>query len=202
MPLRLDGAAADFEARFQAYLDTGRDDEDRVDASVAEIIARVAAEGDAALLDYTKRFDRLELLASGLRVTAEEISAAVEACPFDLIAAIDFAATRIEDFHRRQLPEGYSYEDGVGNRLGLRWTAVGGAGLYVPGGLAAYPSSVLMNACGTPASIKPVEYLDDRTAMTVGSLKEPIELVPSLRQGGLHVITNLCRNTRRKPCPS
>ncbi len=146
MPLRLDAAAADFEARFQAYLDTGRDDEDQVDAAVAEIIARVRAEGDAALVDYTKRFDRLHLKADGLRVSPDEIAAAVEGCPFDVKAAIDFAATRIENFHRRQLPEGYSYEDGVGNRLGLRWTAVAGAGLYVPGGRAAYPSSVLMNA--------------------------------------------------------
>jgi len=146
MPLRLDASAADFEARFQAYLDTGRDDEQRVDAAVTEIIARVRSQGDAALLDYTKRFDRLDLVASQLRVGADEVAAAVEACPPDVRAAIDFAATRIESFHRRQLPEGYSYEDGVGNRLGLRWTAVAGAGLYVPGGLAAYPSSVLMNA--------------------------------------------------------
>src|SRR6202012_4572127 len=104
MPLRLDAAAADFEARFQAYLDTGRDDEERVDAAVAEIIARVRAEGDKALLDYTKRFDRLDLTADKLRIGVDEIIAAVEECPFDVRAAIDFAATRIEDFHRRQLP--------------------------------------------------------------------------------------------------
>jgi histidinol dehydrogenase len=146
MPLRLDARSADFEMRFQAYLDTGRDDEERVDAAVAEIIARVRAEGDAALLDYTKRFDRLELTAARLRISADEVAAAVENCPWEVRAAIDFAANRIENFHRRQLPEGYSYEDGVGNRLGLRWTPVAGAGLYVPGGLAAYPSSVLMNA--------------------------------------------------------
>jgi len=157
MPLRLDASAADFEARFQAYLDTGRDDEERVDAAVAEIIAQVRSQGDAALLDYTKRFDRLDLVASQLRVSADEIAAAVEACPFDVSAAIDFAATRIENFHRRQLPDGYSYEDGVGNRLGLRWTAVAGAGLYVPGGRAAYPSSVLMNAI--PGKVAGVERL-------------------------------------------
>ena len=157
MPLRLDASAADFEARFQAYLDTGRDDEERVDAAVAEIIAQVRSQGDTALLDYTKRFDRLDLVATQLRVSADEIAAAVEACPFDVSAAIDFAATRIENFHRRQLPDGYSYEDGVGNRLGLRWTAVAGAGLYVPGGRAAYPSSVLMNAI--PGKVAGVERL-------------------------------------------
>jgi len=157
MPLRLDASAADFEARFQAYLDTGRDDEERVDAAVAEIIARVRGQGDAALLDYTKRFDRLDLTADKLRIGADEIAAAVEDCPLDVRAAIDFAATRIETFHRRQLPEGYSYEDGVGNRLGLRWTAVAGAGLYVPGGRAAYPSSVLMNAI--PGKVAGVDRL-------------------------------------------
>jgi len=157
MPLRLDASAADFESQFQAYLDTGRDDEERVDAAVAEIIAQVRSQGDAALLDYTKRFDRLDLVATQLRVSADEIAAAVEACPFDVSAAIDFAATRIENFHRRQLPDGYSYEDGVGNRLGLRWTAVAGAGLYVPGGRAAYPSSVLMNAI--PGKVAGVERL-------------------------------------------
>jgi histidinol dehydrogenase len=157
MPLRLDASAADFEASFRAYLDTGRDDEERVDAAVAEIIARVRADGDKALLDYTKRFDRLDLTADRLRIGADEIAAAAEECPVDVRAAIDFAATRIEAFHRRQLPEGYSYEDGVGNRLGLRWTAVAGAGLYVPGGRAAYPSSVLMNAI--PGKVAGVDRL-------------------------------------------
>ena len=96
MPLRLDASAADFEGNFQAYLDTGRDDEDRVDAAVAEIIAHVRSQGDAALLDYTKRFDRLDLVASQLRVGADEIAAAVEACPLDVRAAIDFAARGVQ----------------------------------------------------------------------------------------------------------
>ena len=201
MPLRLDAAAADFEARFQAYLDTGRDDEERVDAAVAEIIARVAAEGDAALLDYTKRFDRLELSASGLRVTPEEVAAAVEACPFDLLTAIDFAATRIEIFHRHQLPEGYSYEDGVGNRLGLRWTAVAGAGLYVPGGLAAYPSSVLMNAI--PGKVAGVERLvmvvpspDGKLAPAVLAAAHRAGVDEIYRVGGAQAIAALAYGTQ------
>jgi histidinol dehydrogenase len=200
VPLRLNAAAADFETRFQAYLDTGRDDEDRVDAAVAEIIARVAAEGDAALLDYTKRFDRLELSASGLRVTTEEITAAVEACPFDLIAAIDFAATRIENFHRRQLPEGYSYEDGVGNRLGLRWTAVSGAGLYVPGGLAAYPSSVLMNAipgkvAGVGRLVMVVPSPDGKLAPAVLAAAHRAGVDEIYRVGGAQAIAALAYGT-------
>jgi histidinol dehydrogenase len=200
VPLRLDAAAADFEARFQAYLDTGRDDEDRVDAAVAEIIARVAAEGDAALLDYTKRFDRLELSASGLRVTDDEIAAAAEACPFDLMAAIDFAATRIENFHRRQLPEGYSYEDGVGNRLGLRWTAVSGAGLYVPGGLAAYPSSVLMNAipgkvAGVGRLVMVVPSPDGKLAPAVLAAAHRAGVNEIYRVGGAQAIAALAYGT-------
>jgi histidinol dehydrogenase len=200
VPLRLDAAAADFESRFQAYLNAGRDDEDRVDAAVAEIIARVAAEGDAALLDYTKRFDRLELSAAGLRVTADEIAAAVEACPFDLMAAIDFAATRIENFHRRQLPEGYSYEDGVGNRLGLRWTAVSGAGLYVPGGLAAYPSSVLMNAipgkvAGVGRLVMVVPSPDGKLAPAVLAAAQRAGVDEIYRVGGAQAVAALAYGT-------
>jgi histidinol dehydrogenase len=200
VPLRLDAAAADFETRFQAYLETGQDDEDRVDAAVAKIIARVAAEGDAALLDYTKRFDRLELSASALRVTADEIATAVEACPFDLMAAIDFAATRIENFHRRQLPEGYSYEDGVGNRLGLRWTAVSGAGLYVPGGLAAYPSSVLMNAipgkvAGVGRLVMVVPSPDGKLAPAVLAAAHRAGVDEIYRVGGAQAIAALAYGT-------
>jgi len=144
--LRLDASASDFAQRFQDYLDIGREDAEKVDHVVAEIVARVAADGDAALLDYTARFDRLNVVADQLRVTADEIEVAKNSCPADVVAAIDLAATRIEAFHERQLPVGYSYDDGLGNRLGLRWTSVAAAGLYVPGGRAAYPSSVLMNA--------------------------------------------------------
>ncbi len=157
MALRLDVTAPDFEARFQAYLDIGRDDAEEVDAVVANIIARVAAEGDAALIRYTAEFDRLTLTPGQLRITAGEVAAAKAACAAEILAAIDLAASRIEAFHERQRPTGYSYEDGLGNRLGMRWTAVAAAGLYVPGGLASYPSSVLMNAI--PAKIAGVPRL-------------------------------------------
>ncbi len=180
MPLRLDAAAPDFAARFKAYLVIGRDDSERLDAVVAEILARVAAEGDAALIDYTARFDRLNVTADGLRIGPDEIAAAIRACPAELLAAIDVAAGRIEDFHRRQKPEGYAYSDGSGNRLGLRWTAVAAAGLYVPGGLAAYPSSVLMNAI--PGKIAGVPRLV-MVVPTPGGMLAPAVLAAAHRAG-------------------
>jgi histidinol dehydrogenase len=200
VPLRLDAGAADFEARFQAYLDTGRDDEERVDAAVAEIIARVVKEGDAALLDYTQRFDRLSVTAAGLRIGPDEIAAAVAACPAELLDAIDVAATRIEDFHRRQFPEGYSYEDGVGNRLGLRWTSVSAAGLYVPGGLAAYPSSVLMNAipgkvAGVGRLVMVVPTPDGKLAPAVLAAAKRAGVDEIYRVGGAQAIAALAYGT-------
>jgi histidinol dehydrogenase len=200
VPLRLDAGAADFEARFQAYLDTGRDDEERVDAAVAEIIARIVKEGDAALLDYTQRFDRMNITAAGLRIGAEEIAAAVKACPADLLKAIDVAATRIEDFHKRQFPEGYSYDDGVGNRLGLRWTSVSAAGLYVPGGLAAYPSSVLMNAipgkvAGVARLVMVVPTPDGKLAPAVLAAAQRAGVDEIYRVGGAQAIAALAYGT-------
>jgi len=201
VPLRLDASAAEFESRFQSYLDIGRDDEERVDATVAHIIARVAAEGDAALIDYTRRFDRLSITAEGLRIGADEIEAAVRACPPDLLAAIDFAASRIEDFHRRQAPQGYSYEDGVGNRLGLRWTSVAAAGLYVPGGLAAYPSSVLMNAipgkvAGVPRLVMVVPTPDGKLAPAVLAAAKRAGVDEIYRVGGAQAIAALAYGTQ------
>jgi histidinol dehydrogenase len=200
VPLRLDTASADFERRFQAYLGTGRDDEERVDAAVAEIIAGVVKNGDAALIDYTRRFDRLEITAAGLRIGTEEVADAVKACPADLLDAIDVAATRIEDFHRRQLPEGYSYDDGVGNRLGLRWTAVSAAGLYVPGGLAAYPSSVLMNAipgkaAGVERLVMVVPTPDGKLAPAVLAAASRAGVDEIYRVGGAQAIAALAYGT-------
>jgi histidinol dehydrogenase len=201
VPLRLDAGDADFEARFQAYLDTGRDDDERVDAAVAEIIARVVKEGDAALLDYTRRFDRLSVTAVGLRIGPDEIGAAVAECPAELLHAIDVAATRIEDFHRRQFPEGYSYEDGVGNRLGLRWTSVSAAGLYVPGGLAAYPSSVLMNAipgkvAGVGRLVMVVPTPDGKLAPAVLAAAKRAGVDEIYRVGGAQAIAALAYGTQ------
>jgi len=157
MPLRLDSAAAGFEADFTALLNSKRETDADVDATVAEIIAKVREQGDAALLDYTRRFDRLTLTAETLRIPEAELAAAAAACEAETIAALELAAERITDYHRRQKPEDMDYRDAAGVRLGHRWTAVAAAGLYVPGGTAAYPSSVLMNAL--PAKVAGVSRL-------------------------------------------
>ncbi len=146
MPLRLDSKDSDFAGRFAAFADKRRAVAADVDEVVAEIIAGVRARGDAGLIDYTKRFDRLELSAENLRIGADEIEAAGAAADADAVAALGFAAGRIEAYHRHQAPQDFSFEDAQGITLGARWTAVAAAGLYVPGGTAAYPSSVLMNA--------------------------------------------------------
>jgi histidinol dehydrogenase len=201
MPLRLDSRAPDFEDRLQAYLKIGREDGERVDQAVAAILARVAAEGDAALLDYTLRFDRLSLTASELRIRPDEIAAARRACPDDLLAAIDLAATRIEDFHRRQIPVGYAYDDEAGNTLGMRWTPVAAAGLYVPGGLAAYPSSVLMNAipgkvAGVPRLVMVVPTPDGKLAPAVLAAAHRAGVDEIYRVGGAQAIAALAYGTR------
>ncbi|HMA13957.1 MAG: histidinol dehydrogenase [Bacteroidota bacterium] len=157
MPLRLDSAAAGFEAAFAALLAGKRETAADVDAAVAEIIAEVRRRGDAALIDYTKRFDRQTLTPQTLCVPQAEIDAAAATCDAETIRALELAAERISDYHRRQKPEDLDYRDSAGVRLGHRWTAVEAAGLYVPGGTAAYPSSVLMNAL--PAKVAGVERL-------------------------------------------
>ncbi len=157
MPLDLNAAAPDFEAAFARLLDMKRENDRDVNATVAAIIADVRSRGDEAVLDYTRRFDRLDLNAATLRIGADELARAAESCAPATLAALDLAAERIRDFHRRQLPEGYAYTDAAGVRLGCRWNAVQAAGLYVPGGTAAYPSSVLMNAI--PAKVAGVERL-------------------------------------------
>jgi histidinol dehydrogenase len=144
--IRLSIRDSDFEARFTALLGQARQTTETVDRAVAEIIAAVRARGDAAVIDYTARFDRLVLTADRLRISAEEIEAATAAIPAELAAALDLAATRIEAFHRAQLPSDLRMTDAAGVTMGMRWNALDAVGLYVPGGKAAYPSSVLMNA--------------------------------------------------------
>lgn len=143
---RLTASDPDFADRFAALMALKREESEDVDAVAAEIIARVRAEGDAALVDYTHRFDRLRLTPETLRVTAAEVDEAVAACPREALDALDLAAERIEAFHRRQVPEDAAWTDSAGMKLGWRWTPVDAAGLYAPGGTASYPSSVLMNA--------------------------------------------------------
>jgi histidinol dehydrogenase len=144
--IRLDTAAPGFERAFEALLHETRETTARVDAPVAAIIADVRARGDAALIDLTLQFDRQALTADTLRVTTAEIDAATAEIAPDLAAALDQAATRIEAFHAAQMPQDLRVPDAAGLELGMRWTALDAVGLYVPGGKAAYPSSVLMNA--------------------------------------------------------
>jgi len=135
-----------FETAFAALLAAKRETDADVDDTVAAIIADVAKRGDAALIDYSERFDRVRLTADTLLLSADEIAATAAKAPAETVAALRLAAERIESFHRKQLPEGIDYTDAAGVRLGMRWRPLASAGLYVPGGTAAYPSSVLMNA--------------------------------------------------------
>jgi histidinol dehydrogenase len=151
MTLRLDTRTADFTQKFRAFLDTKREVSADVEMAVRGIVADVAAHGDAALKNYTQKFDRLDLDKVGLRVAAEEIAAARGACDKTALAALALARDRIEAFHRRQMPKDDRFTDALGVELGSRWTAIEAVGLYVPGGSAAYPSSVLMNA--VPAKV-------------------------------------------------
>jgi histidinol dehydrogenase len=169
-----------FEEAFTALLGQARETTETVDQAVAAIIADVRAEGDAALLRYTQRFDRLALTAERLRVGADEIEAAAAGIEPSLMAALDLAASRIEAFHRMQVPNDLRTTDAAGLTLGMRWTPLDAVGLYVPGGKAAYPSSVLMNAI--PARVAGV----CRIAMCVPSpdgVLNPLVLAAARRAG-------------------
>jgi len=155
MSVRLDIRDADFDERFQQLLGMKRETDTDINDAVAEIIAAVRGRGDDALFDYTRRFDRFEIDAGKLRVTDDEIDAGYRACTDDTLQALAEAHERITAFHQHQLPEDLRYTDEAGVSLGYKWTAVEAAGLYVPGGLAAYPSSLLMNAI--PARVAGVE---------------------------------------------
>ncbi|MGB0695211.1 MAG: histidinol dehydrogenase [Rhodospirillaceae bacterium] len=157
MPVRLDNRSAGFEAAFVDLLGAKRETSAEVDDVVSAILADVATRGDAAVLDYTEKFDRLTLTPEGMVVTAAEIAEARSQCDAALIAALEEAAERIRAFHIHQRPDAQSWTDDQGVRLGMRWTPVDAVGLYVPGGTAAYPSSVLMNAI--PAKVAGVARL-------------------------------------------
>ena len=161
MAIRLDTRSADFVQMFRVFLDTKRETAADVEAAVRAIVADVAERGDRALQEYTFKFDRLDLDRVGLKVAPEEINAAQRACSREALAALETARDRIDAYHRRQVPQDDRFTDALGVELGSRWTAIEAVGLYVPGGTAAYPSSVLMNA--VPAKIAGVP----RIAMVV-----------------------------------
>ena len=151
MPIRLDARAADFPAKFRSFLDAKREASADVEQVVRAIIADVAARGDAALIALTQKFDGVDLGTIGMRVRSDELEAATAACEATALDALKLARDRIEVYHRRQLPKDDRWTDPLGVELGHRWTAIEAVGLYVPGGTAAYPSSVLMNA--VPAKV-------------------------------------------------
>ncbi|HSP50490.1 MAG TPA: histidinol dehydrogenase [Pseudolabrys sp.] len=146
MPLRLDSQSADFSTRFRAFLAVKREAAQDVEESVRRILAEVKANGDRALLQFTLEFDRLDLSKVSMRVSADEIEAAAKSCDPQALAALKLARERIEAYHRRQKPADERFTDALGVEMGSRWSAIEAVGLYVPGGTAAYPSSVLMNA--------------------------------------------------------
>jgi histidinol dehydrogenase len=151
MPVRLDISRADFAERFASFLATKREVSADIEAATRAIVDDVAARGDIALIEATRKFDRLDLDAARLRVTRGEIDAAIKACDAKTLEALELARNRIESFHRQQLPADQRFTDALGVELGWRWSAIESVGLYVPGGTAAYPSSVLMNA--VPAQV-------------------------------------------------
>ena len=161
MPIRMTTHAPDFAERFRGFLAAKRELSEDVSAAAQAIVADVIARGDAALVALSRRFDRVDLDAVGLRVSADEIEWATHDCDTDSLEALGLAKARIEAYHRRQVPANDRFVDALGAELGLRWTAIEAVGVYVPGGTAAYPSSVLMNT--VPAKVAGVR----RIVMTV-----------------------------------
>ena len=157
MPVYLSTSDAEFESSFSALLAAKREDAPDVDDTVAAIIADVRARGDAAVLELTARFDRVELTADRLAFGTDEIDRECAGIAAEDRAALELAARRIQAYHERQMPPDRHWTDGEGAGLGWRWTPIAAAGLYVPGGLASYPSSVLMNAI--PARVAGVKQL-------------------------------------------
>jgi histidinol dehydrogenase len=180
MARRLDARAPDFESAFTALLDAKRETNEDVAAAVRAIIADVRTRGDAALIDLSERFDRIKLTSQTLRLGADEIIAAEAQCSAETLKALDVAAKRIETYHRRQLPKDDSFTDGTGATLGWRWTPLDSVGLYVPGGTASYPSSVLMNAI--PARVAGVARIAMVTPASGGRLN-PLVLAAAHRAG-------------------
>ena len=180
MPQFLDATTPDFEEQFAALLGAKREDSPDVDAAVAEIIADVRARGDAAVIELTERYDRLTLTPETLRFAPEEIEALIAEVPQHEREALELAAERIRAYHARQMPEDASWVDESGATLGWRWTPVSAAGLYVPGGLASHPSSVLMNAI--PAKVAGVERLAI-TVPTPDGVANPLVLLAARLAG-------------------
>src|SRR5271167_3617360 len=204
MPVRMATRDAGFEAAFGRLLEAKRESAADVDAAAGAIIEDVARRGDAALIDYTRRFDGVDIAAADLRLTSREIAEGAAAAPPETVAALRLAAERIESFHRRQLPPAIDYVDPLGVRLAARWRPIVAVGLYVPGGTAAYPSSVLMNAI--PAKVAGVERLA-MVVPTPGNVINPLVLAAAriagvdeiYRIGGAQAVAALAYGTASIP---
>lgn len=200
MAITLRQSDADFEPRFAAFLLTKREVSADVEAVVRQIIARVRTEGDAALIDYTRTFDQADLKSLGIAVSKDEIARAYDGADVRTIEALEFARDRIRAYHERQRPKDDRYTDAAGVELGARWTAIEAVGLYVPGGTASYPSSVLMNAI--PAKVAGVERIAIAVPATGGAVP-PLVLVAAdlagvseiYRVGGAQAIAALAYGT-------
>jgi len=200
MPMFLSTTDAGFDSDFAALLSMKREEAEDVDQAVAAIIADVRARGDAALIDLTARFDRLDLTADRLAFSEAEIAAEIAKVSAEDRAALELAAERIRAYHARQVPQDESWTDASGATLGWRWTPVSAAGLYVPGGLASYPSSVLMNAI--PAKVAGVGRLVV-TCPTPGGVVNPLVLLAAkiagvdtvYRVGGAQAVAALAYGT-------
>lgn len=204
MPIRLDHTAAGFEAAFERFLNARRQAAQDVVPAVAEILRQVRERGDAALHELTLKFDGFDLAARGMAVSAGELAEARAACRADQLDALELAAARIRAFHERQMPEDLDYTDQVGMRLGYRWKPISSVGMYVPGGTAAYPSSVLMNA--VPAKVAGVGHLVMAVPTPQGALNPLVLAAAAIcgvdqvyRIGGAQAIGALAYGTETIP---
>lgn len=200
MPIRLDRRAPDFPERFRAFLATKREASVDVETEVRAIIADVARRGDRAVTELTRRFDRFDPDQAGLKVTADEVDAAHAACDRRALDALALARDRIEAYHRRQLPADDLFIDPLGVEFGSRWTAIEAVGLYVPGGSAAYPSSVLMNAmpakvAGVPRLVMTVPAPEGKLAPLVLAAAKLAGVDEIYRIGGAQAIAALAYGT-------
>jgi histidinol dehydrogenase len=201
MAVRLQMNSGNFAQEFRAVLDAKRETSADVDATVRAIVADVAARGDEAVKDYSRKFDRCDLDRTGLKVTGEDIAAAVKSCSPAALQALELARTRIEAYHRRQLPTDDRFVDPLGVELGSRWTAIEAVGLYVPGGSAAYPSSVLMNAvpakvAGVPRLVMAVPAPDGELNPLVLAAAKLAGIDEIFRIGGAQAIAALAYGTK------
>lgn len=200
MAVWLEQASDDFEARFAAFLTTKREVSEDVNAVVKTIIEDVRARGDAALAEYSQKFDGLDFATTPMRVTAAEIDAAEASVSREVLDALKLAAERIEKHHARQMPKDDIYEDAIGVGLGSRWTAIDAVGLYVPGGTASYPSSVLMNAvparvAGVPRVVMVVPALAGAINPTVLAAAKIAGVSEIYRIGGAQAVAALAYGT-------